>query len=209
MSKALKGSLMVVIAGIAWGISGVSGQYLMANGVHVNLLTSLRLLVSGIALTGLAFMTQRERLMSAMKRKDVWLGIALFSLFGLLLNQYAYLSAIHYTNAGTATVLQYLTPVLILAVVCLKGRVMPTVGELSAIILAILGTYIIATHGQWTSLAMTPKGLFWGLLSAVTYALYILIPARLIRKLGSLIVIGPGMLLSGILFSSCRSSVAV
>ncbi|MGT2828725.1 DMT family transporter [Streptococcus hillyeri] len=200
MSKALKGSLMVVIAGIAWGISGVSGQYLMANGVHVNLLTSLRLLVSGIALTGLAFMTQRERLMSAMKRKDVWLGIALFSLFGLLLNQYAYLSAIHYTNAGTATVLQYLTPVLILAVVCLKGRVMPTVGELSAIILAILGTYIIATHGQWTSLAMTPKGLFWGLLSAVTYALYILIPARLIRKLGSLIVIGPGMLLSGIFF---------
>ena len=27
MSKQLKGSLMVITAGIAWGISGVSGQY--------------------------------------------------------------------------------------------------------------------------------------------------------------------------------------
>ena len=40
MSKQLKGSLMVITAGIAWGISGVSGQYLMAHGVNVNLLTS-------------------------------------------------------------------------------------------------------------------------------------------------------------------------
>ena len=51
MSKTLKGSLMVITAGIAWGFSGVSGQYLMAHGVNVNLLTSLRLLLSGILLT--------------------------------------------------------------------------------------------------------------------------------------------------------------
>ena len=51
MSKQLKGSLMVITAGIAWGVSGVSGQYLMAHGVNVNLLTSLRLLLSGILLT--------------------------------------------------------------------------------------------------------------------------------------------------------------
>ena len=36
MSKQLKGSLMVLVAGIAWGFSGVSGQYLMAHGVNVN-----------------------------------------------------------------------------------------------------------------------------------------------------------------------------
>ena len=51
MSKQLKGSLMVITAGIAWGISGVSGQYLMAHGVNVNLLTSLRLILAGTLLT--------------------------------------------------------------------------------------------------------------------------------------------------------------
>lgn len=55
MSKTLKGSLMVITAGIAWGFSGVSGQYLMAHGVNVNLLTSLRLLLSGILLTASVF----------------------------------------------------------------------------------------------------------------------------------------------------------
>lgn len=200
MTKEVKGALMVLVAGVAWGISGVSGQYLMSHGVHVDLLTSVRLLISGVALTSLALLTQKEAFCMAMKRKDVWIGIALFSAFGLLLNQYAYLSAIHFTNAGTATVLQYLTPVLILAVVCLKNKEAPTAGEVIAIVLAIVGTFIIATHGQVTHLAITPKGLFWGLLSAVTYALYILIPARLIREWGSLIVIGPGMLMSGIVF---------
>ena len=32
MSTSFKGNVMTVIAGIAWGLSGVSGQYLMAHG---------------------------------------------------------------------------------------------------------------------------------------------------------------------------------
>ena len=50
MSKQLKGSLMVITAGIAWGVSGVSGQDLMAHGVNVNLLTSLRLILGGLGI---------------------------------------------------------------------------------------------------------------------------------------------------------------
>ncbi len=194
MSKQLKGSLMVITAGIAWGISGVSGQYLMAHGVNVNLLTSLRLILAGTLLTASVFFRQRDKLVQAIKDKKTLVSIVLFALFGLVLNQYAYLSAIQYTNAGTATVLQYVTPVLILAFVCAKNRRFPTVSELVAIIMAIAGTFIIAT------LAITPIGLFWGLFSAVTYALYILLPAKAIEKWGSLIVIGLGMLLGGLVF---------
>lgn len=200
MSRMFKGSLMVIFAGLAWGISGVSGQYLMSHGVHINLLTSLRLLISGIILTLLAVMTQRQRFLQAIANKCLLGGVVLFSIFGLLLNQYAYLSAIHYTNAGTATVLQYMTPVLIMMAFCIKDRKLPTVGDSLAIMLAIFGTYIIATHGDLTNLAMTPKGLFWGILSAFTYALYILIPVKLIKEWGSLIVIGLGMLFSGVFF---------
>ena len=173
MSKQLKGSLMVLTAGIAWGFSGVSGQYLMAHGVNVNLLTSLRLILAGTLLTVSVFFRQRDKLVQAIKDKKTLVSIALFALFGLVLNQYAYLSAIQYTNAGTATVLQYVTPVIILAFVCAKYRRFPTAAELVAIIMAIVGTFTIATHGQLTELAITPLGLFWGLFSAVTYAIYI------------------------------------
>ena len=200
MSNQFKGSLMVIIAGIAWGISGVSGQYLMSHGVHVNLLTSLRLILSGVLLTGTVLLAQRDKLLAVLRDKKSLLAIALFALCGLLMNQYAYLSAIHHTNAGTATVLQYVTPVLILAYVCLRQRKLPTWVEVVAIVMAIAGTFVIATHGQVTELAITPLGLFWGLLSAVTYSLYILLPVKQIERWGSLLVIGLGMLMGGLVF---------
>src|SRR3712207_845072 len=106
MRKTTKGTWMTLIAGLSWGISGVSGQYLLSHGLSINLLTSLRLLIAGLFLTGIAYVKDKEKLLKIVRSKKEIGGIILFALFGLLLNQYAYLSAIQYTNAGTATVLQ-------------------------------------------------------------------------------------------------------
>lgn len=201
MTKKEKGTMMTLAAGLAWGISGISGQYLMSHGVHVNLLTSLRLLITGIFLLSLARSKQKEHLVAAWKQPKFLKQVLLFSIFGLVLNQYAFLRAIHLTNAGTATVLQYIAPILILSIVCILNRQRPTSFEIIAIAMAILGTYMIATHGKLGSLAITPKGLMWGLGSAITYSIYILLPVKLIHEWGSTIVIGSGMFIGGILFS--------
>lgn len=201
MTKKEKGTMMTLAAGLAWGISGISGQYLMSHGVHVNLLTSLRLLITGIFLLSLARSKQKEHLVAAWKQPKFLKQVLLFSIFGLILNQYAFLRAIHLTNAGTATVLQYMAPILILSIVCILNRQRPTSFEIIAIAMAILGTYMIATHGKLGSLAITPKGLMWGLGSAITYSIYILLPVKLIHEWGSTIVIGSGMFIGGILFS--------
>ncbi|HFK9387903.1 TPA: DMT family transporter [Streptococcus agalactiae] len=201
MTKKEKGTMMTLAAGLAWGISGISGQYLMSHGVHVNLLTSLRLLITGIFLLSLARSKQKEHLVAAWKQPKFLKQVLLFSIFGLVLNQYAFLRAIHLTNAGTATVLQYMAPILILSIVCILNRQRPTSFEIIAIAMAILGIYMIATHGKLGSLAITPKGLMWGLGSAITYSIYILLPVKLIHEWGSTIVIGSGMFIGGILFS--------
>lgn len=201
MTKKEKGTMMTLAAGLAWGISGISGQYLMSHGVHVNLLTSLRLLITGIFLLSLARSKQKEHLVAAWKQPKFLKQVLLFSIFGLVLNQYAFLRAIHLTNAGTATVLQYMAPILILSIVCILNRQRPTSFEIIAVAMAILGTYMIATHGKLGSLAITPKGLMWGLGSAITYSIYILLPVKLIHEWGSTIVIGSGMFIGGILFS--------
>lgn len=201
MTKKEKGTMMTLAAGLAWGISGISGQYLMSHGVHVNLLTSLRLLITGIFLLSLARSKQKEHLVAAWKQPKFLKQVLLFSIFGLVLNQYAFLRAIHLTNAGTATVLQYMAPILILSIVCILNRQRQTSFEIIAIAMAILGTYMIATHGKLGSLAITPKGLMWGLGSAITYSIYILLPVKLIHEWGSTIVIGSGMFIGGILFS--------
>ena len=197
MSKGLKGTLFTVIAGIAWGLSGTSGQYLMAHGISALVLTKIRLIVAGLLLVLLSYIKSKEQFLAFLRDKSSLFSLLLFSLFGLFLNQLSYLSAIQETNAGTATVLQYVCPVGILAFTCIKDKVAPTIAEIISMILAIGGTFLIATHGQLDQLSMTPAGLFWGLFSALTYALYIILPIKLIQKWGSILVIGVGMAISG------------
>ena len=62
MSNSLKGTLLTVVAGIAWGLSGTSGQYLMAHGISALVLTNLRLLIAGgtVSYTHLTLPTNRE-----------------------------------------------------------------------------------------------------------------------------------------------------
>ncbi len=196
-----KGSLMVLVAGTAWGLSGVSGQYLMTHGVNLNLLTSLRLIIAGSILGLFTLIKQREKILTLLSDKKGVKQLIFFSLAGLLMNQFTYMNAIKYTNAGTATVLQYMSPVLILVAVSVVEKRLPSVAEALSIILAVLGTVIIATHGHLGSLAITPKGLFWGVLSAISAALYVLLPGPIVDKWGSMPVISLAMLFSGILFT--------
>ena len=198
MSNSLKGTLLTVVAGIAWGLSGTSGQYLMANGISALVLTNLRLLIAGGILMILAYATAKDKMLTFLKDRKSLLSLLVFALIGLFLNQFAYLSAIQETNAGTATVLQYVCPVGILIYSCIKDKVAPTLGEIVSIILAIGGTFLIATHGQLDQLSITPSGLFWGLFSALTYALYIILPISLIKKWGRSLVIGVGMVIAGL-----------
>lgn len=201
MRQETKGTFLTLVAGTAWGISGVSGQYLIGRGMSVEMITSLRLLISGIVLLVIAKWRIPKDFARMINDKKSLAGIIVFGLLGLVLNQLAYLKAVGYTNAGTATVLQYLCPVLVLAYTCLRARQRPTLVEVFSILLAIGGTFLIATHGQLSDLAVTPVGLFWGIFSAFTYAIYIILPVNLIREYGSLLVMGFGMLAGGILLS--------
>ena len=198
MSKIAKGTLLTLVAGIAWGLSGTSGQYLMVHGFPVLVLTNIRLLIAGVLLVLCMLLTNQKKLFEMLKDREAMMSLVLFALLGLFLNQFAYLKSIYESNAGTATVLQYVCPVGILAYTCLKDWVAPTITEVLSMILAIGGPFLIATHGQLDHLSVTPAGLFWGLFAAFTYALYILIPIQLIKRWGSIPVIGVGMTLAGL-----------
>ncbi len=100
-------------------MSGTSGQYLISAWISVLVLTNVRLLIAGVLLISYMVLTNRKKLFENAKSgsDDV---ISAFALLGLLLNQFAYLKSIYESNAGTATVLQHVCPVGILAYTCLK-----------------------------------------------------------------------------------------
>ena len=201
MNKIVKGRVYTLIGAVSWGLSGACGQYLMNDSsVSPIYLTALRMMIAGLVLTLFACWKQPKQFRKVVKSPKTMGRMLFFGIFGLMLCQLTYLFAIHSSNAGTATVLQYTCPILIVIYVSLKEKTVPTVMEFVAIFCALVGTFIIATHGNPFNLSISPTGLFWGIISAFTYALYTLLPGKLIHQWGSLIVTGLGLLSGGILF---------
>ncbi len=60
--------------------------------------------------------------------------------------------------------------------VSVRNKKVPQRIEMLALVLAVGGTFLLATHGNITNLAISTETLVWGLASAVAMALYNLIP---------------------------------
>jgi len=202
-----RGILLTFIGGISFGFSGTCGQYLLRlKGADPLWLTSVRMLFAGIILMAIAIIKERNTIHNILNDKKDRIGILLFGIAGLMPCQFTYIAAISKSNAGTATVLQYLGPVLIMVFVCMRAKKRPSINELAAIILALFGTFLLATHGNTHSLAISKAALFWGLTSAFSYAFYSIQPEKLIKKYGSLSVTACGMFVGGVvLFFASRA----
>lgn len=187
-SKKIKGMLLAMTAAVFWGFSGNCGQYLFNyKNMDPTWLTACRLLLAGSILCVFAHFTENDRHAIFQNKRDVGVLIA-FSLAGLAFCQYTYLLTISYSNAGTATVLQYLGPVFLLLFTCSLAKRWPRLPEIAAIILALAGTFLLATHGKIGTLVLEKRVLVWGIISAVSLMLYTVMPTGLIKKYGSTVV---------------------
>lgn len=199
MSKYAKGVLITLLGGTCWGLSGTCSQYLCSvQGMDTRWVTALRLLGAGIILLLLAAVRQRDQLKKLLHDKGAVLYCVIFGVCGLLFTQFSYITSITKSNSGTATVLQYLSVVIVLFVECITMRRLPVHREWLALLSCLFGTFLVATHGSLNSLYISRDGLIWGGISAVAAAAYIIIPQRLMRKWGSILPVGMGMLSGGI-----------
>lgn len=193
-----KGMVFTLLGGTLWGFSGTCGQYLLQiKGLTSPWLVPIRLLFAGLILLVICMLKSGTKVFDIWKKDAV--GIVVFGVFGMSMCQFTYFSAIGASNAGTATVLQYTGPVLILIYLSLREKRMPRPNEMLAITLAVVGTFLLATHGNLQSMVLSKEALSWGLLSAVALAVYTVQPGRLLRDYGSAVVTAWGMLIGGAL----------
>ena len=198
-NKMVTGTIVTIAGGILWGVSGVCGQYMFQNkGVTAPWLVSVRLVVAGLLMLCYYFLTDREQTLAIWKSKRDRRDVIIYGLLGMLPCQYAYFQTIEWSNAGTATVIQYLGPALIVIWVCFRTKRMPTLQEITGVILAVIGVFLIATHGNPTSLALSGRALLMGLASAVSVAIYTLEPARLQKKYDTPLILAWGMIIGGV-----------
>nr|WP_228550288.1 EamA family transporter [Salinibacillus xinjiangensis] len=196
------GILLVTIGATLWGVSGTVAQYLFhTKGINTEWLVTVRLLFSGLLLLLFGYLKEGKSVYRIWRTKKDAISLILFSILGMLAVQYTYFAAIEHGNAATATVLQYTAPVMITCFLIVRYRKLPSGIEITAVFVAVLGTFSLVTQGNINSLSISPLALFWGLLSAVSLAFYTLHPHKLLANWGSVIVVGWGMFVGGVVFS--------
>ncbi len=193
------GLALAFFAALLWGVSGALTQYLFNNRSFTpHWLVCFRLLAAGAVLLIASRLQGQASIWAPFQSKKDLVSLLIFSIFGMLAVQYTYFMSIGYSNAATATVIQYLGPLFIALYYSFAHRRWPDWKESLALAAAMMGAFLIVTHGNLQILSINGPVLAWGLASAVALAAYTILPIRLLKKFDAMTVVGWGMAIGGL-----------
>ncbi len=174
----------IVSAAILWGFSGVAAQKLFEGGnISPAWLAAVRVIGSGIILGAWRFGNlRRADVRGFLSDRKQLLALFAFAIFALDGVQLTFFLAIDHGNAITATLLQFTSPLLIVAWVALSSSKLPPIRQVGLALLAVMGVAMVVTRGSFGHLAMPLAGLLWGVITATLTALYNVMPRQLLRN---------------------------
>ncbi|MCI0766184.1 DMT family transporter [Bacillus sp. TL12] len=192
------GLIMIITGATLWGLSGPMIQWLFQH-TKVSSIDFLviRLLLAGVFILSF-LLIKRQNIFRIWQQPRHLLQLIIFSILGMLGAQYAFIETVHISNAVTATLFQFLGPVLITIYVAMQHKQLPSTMQVLAIVAALTGTYFIITNGSVQNIVLSKEAILFGLLTAIGFAFYTLHPASLIKQWGTTLIIGWGMLIGGI-----------
>lgn len=181
----LRGYLLALLAAACWATGGLTADWLFtvpSPATEGWVIKPLGIAVEPTALSG-------ARAVSALVLLVVYLGLfrrrdlritsgdvpffALFGVAGLAMVHFTYFKTISIThNPATAILLEYLAPVLVLTVSVLFLRHRLTWALPVGVALSVLGCAFVVGAVGGAGLSIPATGLFWGLSSAVFFAVY-------------------------------------
>ncbi len=178
LSPHLRSLVLMVIAAVLWGISGNVVKILFqAHNITPQWLVAFRSLVIGIVLYAL--------LRPPFPRKHI-LHLLFFATVGFTGFQIFYYLAIAYSSAPIATLLQFLDmPLMVLYETVVDKQHLSKL-KIAVIFSAVIGTILLSFEdGHGFRLIISPLGLLFGLLAAITTAIYTLMGVSLVREYGT------------------------
>lgn len=202
MTKKSKGLWMAIIGASFWGGSGATAQYLFANTSMTAIwLVTVRLLFGGGIMLLIGLARHRDQIKAILSNKRDIAILVIFAFLGNFNSQLTYMLAVQASNASTATVIQYLSPVLIILWLAFRNREWPRRIDVISIIFALVGTFLLVTGGRLDALTITPNALMWGSSAALAASIYTLTPRSLLARYDTITVCGMAMFLGGLCIS--------
>lgn len=203
-ARVRRGIACTLLGGALWGLNGTVSKFLMETYgmdplwlVCIRELTACWLFLAAAALTA----DGRSKLAGVLRDPRGMAGIVAVALGAVLFSQVAYLQAINWTSSAMATIMQSLGMLLVLTYVCVTMRRGPKRREVLGVLLALVGTFLVATGGNPGELALPLGGLAWGLICAVSSACLSILPAKPMARWGNFVVNGLAFLISGVMLT--------
>lgn len=166
--SSLLGTLLVLLAGISWGTSGIFVRYFTAWELSTMQQTFFKVAVAGTIMLLYCLIFDRDALKIRLKDLWVFFGAGVIS---LTFFTWCYFSTIQATSMSTAAILLYLAPTLVMLMSAALFKEKITKQKVVACILAFAGcVFVSGIIGNATPLPF--RALITGLLSALGYALY-------------------------------------
>lgn len=201
MSNQKKGFMIDILGCTFWGISGTLSQFLLSHQIVSSAwLAGIRALIAGMVILSIAKFVFHAHVFAIFRNHHDFWTLMCFTFLGSLPWQFSYFLAIRFSNAPTATVLQFTGPSFIIIALTLFEHQKPRRLDIWSVVVSLLGLVLLVTDGRLTALALAPLGLFWGLVSGVSQASYSLIPRKILKKYDATVLIGWAMLLGSLLF---------
>lgn len=197
--RIVQGTLYGIISGIVWGLCGIIGQYFFSHyTVETGWITSMRLLIGGVVLLTLAYVQDPAGLWRIWRDSKMLPRFFAYTILGLFSVQFFFYLCIQYSNAATATILQFTAPVFILLYTGLWKKHPVSSKSILYVLLTMLGVILLVSEGDLSQLSISPMALLAGLLSAVGILFNTTLPTYFMSHFGSLYTLGWGLLVAGI-----------
>lgn len=201
MTKQKKSQLWTMLCAFAcfmWGISGLFGKALfnLVSTATALWLSQVRMITAGLVLILIAVI-RHQKPWRIWQDRGRTLRLIAYGLMGMLPVQFCYFMVIQLANASLATILQFIGPFFIMGYLAITKKQVIRRLDLLASVVAFLGVFLLATHGNVAHFSITPEVLFWGVLSAVGVMTNTLLPVKLLKTDSSATVSGWGLLVSG------------
>ena len=184
------GILESLVGASMWGVSSVAANLLFSiTTIPYTVLLFVRVIFSSLIL--FIFIMPKIKIGGLF-------GISIFGIIGLFGSQLTYLAAIYYSNAATATVLQYLfMPMVVIYDLLKKNRnasLILIISLFSSFIGLILLSVNFSSFGS--VFIVSPIALLFGLMAAASAAFYTIYARPLIKKQGFETTISLGFLMA-------------
>ena len=193
MKRSTLGLVIAVIAAATFGMSGAFIKPLLEAGWSPAAAVTLRALIGGIVLAPVAIVLLRNR-WAALWRS--WKRVLLMALIGVAATQLVYFAAIERIPVGTAILIEYMAPLLLVAFVWARTRRMPRLVVLVGSVVAVVGLVLVVSPGGGGSL--DPLGLAFATAAAVGCAVYYVVAARPSDGLPPVALAASGLVIGGL-----------